>query len=72
MRMHTLATTCLLTTAMIVCVGLTLRAQWRDVVTKGVPVTPAGYAELRGTSPEIGGWRTGPLGTLGCRETAVH
>lgn len=51
--MHTLAKTCLLTTGLIVCVGTTLPAQWRDIVTKSVPMTPAGTPNVEAPAPKL-------------------
>ena len=47
--------------AVIVCGGVTLSAQWRDVVTKGVPRTAAGTPNLGAAAPRLAGGKTPDL-----------
>jgi hypothetical protein len=59
--MHTLARILAVTAGIIACGGVTLPAQWRDVVTKGVPVTPAGTPNLEAPAPKLADGKTPDL-----------
>jgi len=50
--MHILARLLAVTAGIIVCVGVTLPAQWH-VQTKGVPMTPAGTPNLEAPAPKL-------------------
>jgi hypothetical protein len=50
-----------MTAGIIVCVGVTLPAQWRDVSTKGVPMTPAGTPNLEAPAPKLANGKTPDL-----------
>jgi hypothetical protein len=41
--------------------GVTLSAQWRDVVTKGVPLTPVGTLDLMAPAPKLADGKTPDL-----------
>jgi hypothetical protein len=43
----------IVTAAVIACGGVILSAQWRDVVTKGVPMTPSGTPNFEAPSPKL-------------------
>ena len=53
MCMHTLTRTLTLTTGMFVSLSLPLPAQWRDVVTKSVPLTSAGTLNFEAPAPKL-------------------
>jgi hypothetical protein len=61
--MRTLVRTLAVTAGIIVCVDVTLPAQWR-VQTKGVPLTPAGIPNLEGPAPKLADGRTPDLSGL--------
>ena len=70
--MHTPGRFLAVTGGIIVCVGVTLAAQWR-VQTKGIAKGAGGNAEFTSACPEVGGREnTRPLGDLGRGETAVQ
>ena len=51
--MHILARTFALTACLTICVSVTLPAQWRDVVTKAMPMTPAGTPNFEAPAPKL-------------------
>jgi hypothetical protein len=61
--MRTLARLLTVTAGIIVCVGVTLPAQWR-VQTKGVPLTPAGTPNLEAPAPKLADGKTPDLSGL--------
>jgi len=50
--MHTLAGRLIVTAGIIACGVVTVSAQWRDVVTKGVPMTPSGTPNYEAPAPK--------------------
>jgi hypothetical protein len=58
---HSLARTLTLTAGILVCAGVTLPAQWRDVVTRGVPMTPTGAPNYRAPAPKLADGKTPDL-----------
>ncbi len=65
--MHTLARLLAITAGLLVCVGVTLPAQWR-VQTKGVPMTPAGAPNLEAPAPKLSDGRTPDLSGIWAAE----
>ena len=67
--MHTLARLLIVAAGIIACGGVILSAQWRDVVTKGVPMTPAGTPNFEAPAPKLADGGLGPHGPslLGAR-----
>jgi len=61
--MHALASFLAVTAGIIVCVGVTLPAQWH-VQTKGVPTTPAGTPNLEAPAPKLADGKTPDLSGL--------
>ena len=47
--------------SIILCAGVTLSAQWRDLVTRGMPMTPAGTPNLAAPAPRLAGGKTPDL-----------
>ena len=58
--MHTFARLLTMTAGIIVCLGVTLPAQWH-FQTKGVPMTPAGTPDLAAPAPKLADGRTPDL-----------
>lgn len=51
--MRTLARILTITAGIIACGAVTLSAQWREVTTKGVPMTPAGTPNYAAPAPKL-------------------
>ena len=59
--MHTLARTLTVTVGILACAAVTAPAQWRHVVTKGVPMTAEGTPDYEAPAPKLADGKTPDL-----------